>query len=48
MYPLDAAKERFEAVEILSIPALFTPLRVDRSTVPQGMYAYDMQTDETD
>ena len=48
MYPIDATKESFEAVEILGVPGLFTPLRVDRATVPQGMYAYDMQTDETD
>ena len=48
MYPIDATKETFEAVEILGVPGLFTPLRVDRATVPQGMYAYDMQTDETD
>lgn len=48
MYPLDAAKERFEAVEIVGIPGLFTTLRVDRATVPRGMYAYEMQTDETD
>lgn len=48
MRPIDATKETFEAVEILGIPGLFTTLRVDRATVPQGMYAYDMQTDETD
>ena len=37
MYPIDATKETFEAVESLGVPGLFTPLRVDRATVPQGM-----------
>lgn len=48
MYPINASKEAFEAVEILGIPALFTPLRVDRATVPKGMYLYEMQTSEDD
>lgn len=48
MYPLDVMKERFESVEILSIPGLFTTLRVDRATIPKWMYAYEMQTDKTD
>lgn len=48
MYPIDAATEQFEAVEILGIPGLFTTSRVNRATVPKGMYAYDMQTAEDD
>ncbi|WP_352416767.1 LPD28 domain-containing protein [Oscillibacter ruminantium] len=48
MYPIDAATARFEAVEILSVPGLFTTSRVNRATVPKGMYAYDMQTAEDD
>lgn len=48
MHPIDAATERFEAVAILGVPGLFTTLRVDRATVPKGMYAYDMQTSESD
>lgn len=48
MSAVDARKERFEAVEIVGIPGLFTTQRVDRSTVPKGMYAYDMQTSEED
>lgn len=48
MNPIDATKEHFEAVEILGVPGLFTTLRVSRATVPKGMYAYDMQTDESD
>ena len=48
MYPIDAKTAKFEEVEILGIPALFTTERVSRATVPAGMYAYDLQTDETD
>lgn len=48
MYSMDAGTGRFETVEILGIPALFTTRRVNRSTIPKGMYAYDMQTSEED
>ena len=34
---IDARKERFELVEVLGHPMLFTCLRVDRSTVPKGL-----------
>ena len=44
MSAVDARKEHYEAVEILGIPGLFTTLRVDRATIPKGVYAYDMQT----
>lgn len=48
MYPIDATTEHFEAVEILGIPGLFTTQLVNRTTIPQGMYAYDMQTSQED
>lgn len=48
MSAVDARTERFEAVEIVGTPGLFTTRRVDRSTIPKGMYAYDMQTSEED
>lgn len=48
MYPIDATKEAFEVVEIIGIPGLFTIQRVNRSTVPKGMYLYEMQTSEED
>lgn len=48
MYPIDATAERFEAVEILGIPSLFTTQRVNRATVPKGMYAYELQTSPED
>lgn len=48
MSAVDARKEHYEAVEILGIPGLFTTLRVERATIPKGVYAYDMQTSEQD
>ena len=48
MNPIDATKERMAEVKILGIPGLYTPLRVNRATVPQGMYTYDFQTSEGD
>lgn len=48
MYPIDAEQERMEAVEVFGVPGLFTTLRVNRATIPKGMYAYDMQTSEED
>ena len=45
---INAVNERFELVEVCGVPALFTVNRVDRKTVPKGMYAYDMQTSEDD
>lgn len=48
MYPIDANTAQFEAVEILGIPGLFTTERVNRATVPKGMYLYEMQTSEDD
>ena len=48
MSAVDARKEHYEAVEILGIPGLFTTLRVDRTTIPKGVYAYDTQTSEQD
>ena len=48
MSAVDARTGRFVAVEILGIPGLFTTLRIDRATIPKGVYAYDMQTSEQD
>ncbi len=47
-YPLDAMAETFEVVHLLNRPALFTELRVDRATIPKGLYAYDMQVADDD
>ena len=43
---VDARKERFELVEVFDRPMLFTCLRVDRDTVPQGMYMYEVRHDD--
>ena len=48
MYPINASTERFEEVEILTVPGLFTTQRVDRSTLPPWIYLYEMQTDPND
>lgn len=48
MYHIDASKERLQAVEILTVPGLFTIHRVDRSTLPPWMYLYEMQTSPDD
>ena len=48
MYPCNAQTERFEAVELLGIPGLFTTQRVSRASVPKGLYLYEMQTSEDD
>lgn len=47
MSAVDARKEHYEAVEILGIPGLFTTLRVDRTTIPKGVYAYPKKSGST-
>lgn len=44
MMAMDIHKTRFEAVKICGVPALFTVERVRRSELPNGIFAYDMQT----
>lgn len=36
----------FEEVNVFEKPALFTPLRIDRCTVPQGYYLYEVRHDD--
>ena len=45
---VDMQKTRFEAVEICGVQGLFTVERVRRSALPNGIYAYDMQTSPED
>ena len=45
-YRQDAMKETFEEVTVLGKPMLFTCLRVDRDTVPKGMYLYEVRHDD--
>ena len=44
--PFDANEESFEEVTIFGKPALFTPIRIDRDTVPQGYFAYDVRQED--
>ena len=43
---MDARQEIFEDVTVLGKPMIFTNLRIDRNTVPKGMYAYDVRHDD--
>lgn len=43
---VNAMTEKFEDVTVLGHPMLFTCLRVDRDTVPQGMYMYEVRHDD--
>ena len=36
----------FEEVTIFGKPALFTPIRIDRDTVPKGYYLYEVRYDD--
>ena len=42
----DAMKVVFNEVEILKRPMLFTPYRIDRRTVPEGLYMYEVRRDD--
>lgn len=42
----NAMTERYEEITVLGKPALFTSLRIDRATVPEGLYAYDVRHDD--
>ncbi len=45
-YQKDAAKARYEEVTILGKPMLFTEARIDRDTVPKGLYMYEVRHDD--
>lgn len=45
-YHIDAAKEHFELVTVFDKPMLFTCLRVNRSTVPKGLFVYEVRHDD--
>ena len=42
----NAAEERYERVVVLGKECLFTCLRIDRTTVPEGLYVYDVRHDD--
>lgn len=47
MKPMNANEADYEEFEILGREALFTNMRIDRNTLPDGLYAYDLR-DECD
>ena len=42
----NAMTEDFTEVTILDKPALFTPIRIDRGTVPDGYHLYEVRHDD--
>lgn len=42
----EAMTTDFEEVTIFGKPALFTPIRIDHSTVPVGFYLYEVRHDD--
>ena len=42
----DAMEETFTEVQVLGRPALFHDLRIDRNTVPKGLYLYEVRHDD--
>jgi len=36
----------FEEIEIFGLPALYTFLRIDKSTLPQNIFVYEVRSDE--
>ena len=48
MEVVDVRKELFEEVELLGKKGLFTELRVDKATVPEGMHCYELRHGDDD
>ena len=42
----NAMDESFEEVTVLGKPMIFTCARIDRATVPKGMYLYEVRHDD--
>ena len=42
----DARETGYEIIELFGKPMLFTDLRIDRKTVPAGMYCYEVRHDD--
>lgn len=45
---VSAREEQFEHIELFGKPALFTESRIDRSTVPEGFWCYDLRGSDND
>ena len=48
MICVDAKNEIFEHIELFDSPAMFTNARVDRSTVPERLFCYDIRGSDDD
>ena len=48
MICVDARNEIFEHIELFDSPAMFTNARVDRSTVPERLFCYDIRVSDDD
>lgn len=48
MSQINALDETFNPVTLFDKPALFTCLRIDRDTVPSGLFAYDIRHTDSD
>ena len=48
MSSTNALYAHFEEVTVTDIPALFTPERIDRATVPTGMFQYEIRHADED
>lgn len=42
----DFSKEKFGNVEVRGIPCLFHDMRIDRATVPEGKFLYEVAGDD--
>lgn len=42
----NAMEEQFEEITVLDKPALFTSIRIDRGSVPKGLYLYEVRHDD--
>ena len=43
---VDYAKEHFQAVEVKGIPCQFNDMRIDRATIPEGKFQYEVAGDD--
>lgn len=42
----DAGREHFSEIRVLGKPALFHDMRIDRSSMPKGLYLYEVRHDD--
>lgn len=43
MKPVNAMNEKYDLVTLLGQPMLFSCLRIDRNTIPEGLHGYDLR-----